>query len=391
MIMNSWKSIGLSACTPPLTMFIIGTGSSARRGAADIAVERQPVGGGRGLGDRERHAEDGVGAEPRLVRRAVERDHASRRSWPGPRPPCRRWRRKSRRRPRRPPSARPCRDSASCRRRAVPPPRARRSRRPTAPRRGRASRPPAATSTSTVGLPRLSRISRPMMSVMAVMAFPGVGGAFLQAANGPCHAPRTGRGRVPRRMAKTNRSSSAGRRRCPPRPRRRGSTACRTRIRTPTMSRASPARNSPALCPITGQPDFAHLVIDYVPGRWLLESKSLKLYLASFRNHGAFHEDCTVGDRQAARRPAQAEMAAHRRLLVSARRHPDRRVLADRPAAQGRLAAGPGRRALSRAGLELRRPRLHQKLRADHADHRHGDAGDRQRDRRARARSRPKP
>ncbi|HXL68428.1 MAG TPA: preQ(1) synthase [Xanthobacteraceae bacterium] len=50
-----------------------------------------------------------------------------------------------------------------------------------------------------------------------------------------------------------------------------------------------------ALCPITGQPDFAHLVIDYVPGKWLLESKSLKLYLASFRNHGAFHEDCTVG------------------------------------------------------------------------------------------------
>ena len=48
------------------------------------------------------------------------------------------------------------------------------------------------------------------------------------------------------------------------------------------------------LCPITAQPDFAHLVIDYVPGRWLLESKSLKLYIASFRNHGAFHEDCTV-------------------------------------------------------------------------------------------------
>jgi 7-cyano-7-deazaguanine reductase len=49
-----------------------------------------------------------------------------------------------------------------------------------------------------------------------------------------------------------------------------------------------------SLCPITGQPDFAHLVIDYVPGPWLLESKSLKLYVASFRNHGAFHEDCTV-------------------------------------------------------------------------------------------------
>ncbi len=49
-----------------------------------------------------------------------------------------------------------------------------------------------------------------------------------------------------------------------------------------------------ALCPITGQPDFAHLVIDYVPGEALVESKSLKLFLASFRNHGAFHEDCTL-------------------------------------------------------------------------------------------------
>jgi 7-cyano-7-deazaguanine reductase len=49
-----------------------------------------------------------------------------------------------------------------------------------------------------------------------------------------------------------------------------------------------------SLCPVTGQPDFAHLVIDYVPKGWLIESKSLKLYLAAFRNHGAFHEDCTV-------------------------------------------------------------------------------------------------
>ncbi len=49
-----------------------------------------------------------------------------------------------------------------------------------------------------------------------------------------------------------------------------------------------------SLCPITGAPDFAHLVIDYVPGEWLIESKSLKLFLGSFRNHGAFHEDCTV-------------------------------------------------------------------------------------------------
>ena len=48
------------------------------------------------------------------------------------------------------------------------------------------------------------------------------------------------------------------------------------------------------LCPITGQPDFAHFVIDYAPAKSILESKSLKLFLASFRNHGAFHEDCTV-------------------------------------------------------------------------------------------------
>ncbi len=49
-----------------------------------------------------------------------------------------------------------------------------------------------------------------------------------------------------------------------------------------------------SLCPVTGQPDFAHIVIDYAPQDWLVESKSLKLYMTSFRNHGAFHEDCTV-------------------------------------------------------------------------------------------------
>lgn len=49
-----------------------------------------------------------------------------------------------------------------------------------------------------------------------------------------------------------------------------------------------------ALCPITGQPDFAHLVIDYVADQWMVESKALKLYMFSFRNHGAFHEATTV-------------------------------------------------------------------------------------------------
>ncbi|TQS73004.1 NADPH-dependent 7-cyano-7-deazaguanine reductase QueF [Rhodobacteraceae bacterium] len=50
-----------------------------------------------------------------------------------------------------------------------------------------------------------------------------------------------------------------------------------------------------SLCPMTGQPDFAHLVIDYIPHEWLVESKSLKLFLGAFRNHGDFHEACTVG------------------------------------------------------------------------------------------------
>ena len=49
-----------------------------------------------------------------------------------------------------------------------------------------------------------------------------------------------------------------------------------------------------SLCPVTSQPDFAHLVLDYIPQDWLVESKSLKIYLNSFRNHQAFHEACTV-------------------------------------------------------------------------------------------------
>ncbi|MBV9736057.1 MAG: NADPH-dependent 7-cyano-7-deazaguanine reductase QueF [Acidisphaera sp.] len=49
-----------------------------------------------------------------------------------------------------------------------------------------------------------------------------------------------------------------------------------------------------SLCPLTGQPDFAHLVIDTIPDAWIVESKSLKLFLGAFRNHGALHEDCTL-------------------------------------------------------------------------------------------------
>ncbi len=48
------------------------------------------------------------------------------------------------------------------------------------------------------------------------------------------------------------------------------------------------------ICPVTNQPDFAHIIIDYVPAKYLVESKSFKLFMGSFRNQGVFHEDCTL-------------------------------------------------------------------------------------------------
>ena len=49
-----------------------------------------------------------------------------------------------------------------------------------------------------------------------------------------------------------------------------------------------------SICPVTSQPDFAKIIIDYIPNKFIVESKSLKLYLSGYRNHGAFHEDCTI-------------------------------------------------------------------------------------------------
>ena len=72
-----------------------------------------------------------------------------------------------------------------------------------------------------------------------------------------------------------------------------------------------------SICPLTGQPDFAHVVLDYVPGDWIVESKSLKLFLASFRNHGAFHEACTM---EVARRVIEA--VAPRWLRIGAYWYP---------------------------------------------------------------------
>ena len=123
----------------------------------------------------------------------------------------------------------------------------------------------------------------------------------------------------------------------------------RTPIRTTLARFAAPEFTS--LCPVTGQPDFAHLVIDYVPGDWLMESKSLKLYLASFRNHGAFHEDCTVaiGKRL-------AMLLEPQYLRIGGYWYPRGGMPIDvfwqtGRAAEGRVATRPGRRALPRPRL----------------------------------------
>lgn len=75
-------------------------------------------------------------------------------------------------------------------------------------------------------------------------------------------------------------------------------TATMERVPNPASGKAYVVRfvcpEFTSLCPLTGQPDFAHIVVDYIPDEWLVESKSLKLFFGSFRNHGAFHEACTM-------------------------------------------------------------------------------------------------
>jgi len=110
------------------------------------------------------------------------------------------------------------------------------------------------------------------------------------------------------------------------------------------------------LCPMTGQPDFAHIVIDHMPRDWLVEKKSLKLLPHSFRSHGAFDEDCSTGYCQAAGRASGSRMARDRRLPGSAQRHPARRLQTDGCTAQGCLAPRSGCSDLSRARLR-RAPR----------------------------------
>jgi 7-cyano-7-deazaguanine reductase len=108
-----------------------------------------------------------------------------------------------------------------------------------------------------------------------------------------------------------------------------------------------------SVCPMTGQPDFAHIVIDYVPDAWLIESKSLKLYLCSFRNHGAFHEDCTLAIGKKVVGVLRSSLVQNRRLLVSARRHADRCLLADWCTARWSLASRSRCGRISGAGLAV--------------------------------------
>lgn len=71
----------------------------------------------------------------------------------------------------------------------------------------------------------------------------------------------------------------------------------RVALESPLLERATVRFSCPeftSLCPVTNQPDFARIYIDFVPGKYTVESKSLKLFMSSFRNHGAFHEECTL-------------------------------------------------------------------------------------------------
>ena len=129
----------------------------------------------------------------------------------------------------------------------------------------------------------------------------------------------------------------------------RGKSACRYALRRP-LHGARVHGALPGHRPARLRPPRDRLRAE----AWLVESKSLKLYLASFRNHGAFHEDCTVAIGKRIAALLEPALPAHRRLLVPARRHADRRVLADRHAPRRRVAARPGRRALPRARLSRR-------------------------------------
>ena len=110
-----------------------------------------------------------------------------------------------------------------------------------------------------------------------------------------------------------------------------------------------------SLCPMTAQPDFAHIVIDYVPGDWLVESKSLEVVSVELPEPWGVPRGLHDDDRGADRGFAGAAVVADRGVLVSAGGDSDRRVLAERGAAAGFVAAGSGGCGVSRARVRVRR------------------------------------
>lgn len=130
-----------------------------------------------------------------------------------------------------------------------------------------------------------------------------------------------------------------------------------------------------SLCPVTGQPDFAHLVIDYVPAKWLLESKVVEALPRVVPKSRRISRGLHGRHRQARRQPRRATLPADRRLLVSPWWDSDRRFLADGSAADRRVAARSRCDTLPRAGLSrppssLMRPRF--ECRPDAAHHHSG-------------------
>lgn len=108
------------------------------------------------------------------------------------------------------------------------------------------------------------------------------------------------------------------------------------------------------LCPITGQPDFAHLVIDYLPARYLVEIQIIQALPQQLSQPRGVPRRLHGGDREKVDDGSQAEVVTDRRILVSARWNADRCILANREIAERRLGAGSRRRALSRPRLGRR-------------------------------------
>ncbi len=122
-----------------------------------------------------------------------------------------------------------------------------------------------------------------------------------------------------------------------------------------------------SICPVTGQPDHAHLVIDYAPAKWILEFEIAEALSHELPQPRRLSRGLHGQDRQGYRCGGETPLAQDRRLLVSARRHPDRRLLADRASSERLVDSGARRRAVPRARVarETPSPALLGKVEAD--------------------------